>query len=80
LHDLAAVKRLRQRIEEVSGLIGPPLRRPLQQSSPNPILNRTSWECGCVVGYLDRPFDGREPALRWDACGEHRLVAGPETA
>lgn len=70
--DLAAARRLRQLIAEVTAVLGPPLRRSLQHSSFNPVLRSTMWDCGCLVGYIESVFARPDDPPRWDTCGEHR--------
>jgi hypothetical protein len=70
---LEATKRLRQRIDEVALVRGPPLRQSMQQPSVTAVLHRTSRDCS-VVDYSDSFLDDREAALQWDTCGEHRQI------
>ena len=71
---LEATKRLRQRIDEVALVLGPPLHRSMRQPSGTEVLHRTSWDCGCVVDYVDGFVDDREPVLQWGTCSEHRQI------
>ena len=70
----ATTKRLRKRIDQVALALGPPLHRSLLQPSGTEVLQRTSWDCGCVVDYIDGFVADSEPVLRWATCGEHRQI------
>jgi len=67
-------KRLRKRIDEIALTLGPPVHRSMLQPSGTEVLHRASWECGCVVDYVDGFADDCEPLLRWDTCGEHDQI------
>jgi hypothetical protein len=68
---LAAAKRLRQRIDEVTLVLGTPLHRSVRQPSATEVLHRTSWDCGCFVDCVDGYLNDDEAVLRWGTCGEH---------
>ena len=70
----AATKRLRKRIDDVALTLGPPLHRSMLQPSGIEVLHRASWDCGCVVDYVDGFVDDCEPLLRWNTCGEHHQI------
>jgi hypothetical protein len=71
---LEATKRLRRRIDEVALVLGLPLRRSMPQPRGAAVLHRTSWDCGCVVDYIDSFLEDRQAVLQWNTCGEHRQI------
>jgi hypothetical protein len=72
---LLAAKRLRQRIDEIVLALGFPMRRATHREGGTTV-HRTSWDCGCVVEYIDRLLDARDGdgGLHWSTCGEHRQI------
>ena len=73
--NLAAAKRLRQQINDVACILGPPLRRSMWRARGAALVRCATWDCGCVVDYIDNFPDDREAGLHWDACGEHRQAS-----
>jgi hypothetical protein len=78
--NLAAAKRLRQEINEVAVILGPPIRRSMWRARGATLVRCATWDCGCVVDYIDHFPDDRQAGLHWDACGEHRQASAGRQA
>ena len=70
----ATTGRLRRRLDEVALVLGSPLHRSMLQPSGTEVLHRASWDCGCVVDYVDGFVNDCEPALQWYTCSEHHRI------
>lgn len=74
---LADTKRHRRRIDEITVLLGAPLRRSVRSYTAGTVLNRTSWDCGCVVDCIERSLDPARAVFQLSTCGEHRKIYQP---
>jgi hypothetical protein len=57
-------------ISQIFLLLRPPQRRAMLHGPSEPLIDRTTWACGCVADH----FNANEFPCQWEKCAGHALA------